>query len=170
MYEGKLEGKILLDNENITDMLPRYRCEKIGFVMQNPEGQFCTFTVEEELAFGMENLGVSQEKMGTRIKEVLKYIGMQGYEKTELDNLSGGQKQKIAIASVLVKKPKVLLLDEPTANLDPESRRQIFDLIVRLSKQENITVIIVEHNIMEIIDEVDYFYALDKEGNLEINC
>lgn len=170
MYEGKLEGKILLDNENITDMLPRYRCEKIGFVMQNPESQFCTFTVEEELAFGMENLGVSQEKMGTRIKEVLKYIGMQGYEKTELDNLSGGQKQKIAIASVLVTKPKVLLLDEPTANLDPESRRQIFDLIVRLSKQENITVIIVEHNIMEIIDEVDYFYALDKEGNLEINC
>lgn len=170
MYEGKLEGRVVLEDNDITDMLPRYRCEEIGFVMQNPESQFCTFTVEEELAFGMENLGIPKKKMEHRIKEVLEFIGMQGFETTNLDQLSGGQKQKIAIASVLVTKPKILLLDEPTANLDPESRRQIFDLIVKLSKAENITLIIVEHNIMEIIDEVDYFLALDKDGNVEINC
>ena len=170
MYEGKLEGKVFLRRKDITDILPRYRCEEIGFVMQNPESQFCTFTVEEELAFGMENLGIPVEEMERRIKEVLAFVGMQGFEERELERLSGGQKQKIAIASVLVTKPSILLLDEPTANLDPESRRQIFQLIVKIARQENLTVIIVEHNINEIIDEVDRFIALDKDGNVVLDC
>ena len=170
MYEGKLEGKVYLKGNDITDVLPRYRCEDIGFVMQNPDSQFCTYTVEEELAFGMENLGLSVEEMQQRIKETLEFVGMAGSEEMDLNNLSGGQKQKIAIASVLVTKPSILLLDEPTANLDPESRKQIFDLIVRLSREQNITIIIVEHNIVEIIDHVDYFLALDKQGKLVLNC
>ena len=170
MYEGTLEGKVFFRGKDITDTLPRYRCEEIGFVMQNPESQFCTFTVEEELAFGMENLGLPVEEMEMRIKEALEFVGMQGYEEVDLDTLSGGQKQKIAIASVLVTKPSVLLLDEPTANLDPESRKQIFQLIIRISREENITIIIVEHNISEIIDEVDRFLALDKDGNIVFDC
>ena len=170
MYEGKLEGKVLFKGQDITETLPRYRCDEIGFVMQNPESQFCTFTVEEELAFGMENLGLPVEEMDRRIKEVLEFIGMQGYEERDLNNLSGGQKQKIAIASVLVTKPSVLLLDEPTANLDPESRKQIFRLIVDIAHKENLTVLIVEHNINEIMDEVDRFLALDANGNLVLDC
>ncbi len=155
MFEGKLEGKVLLYGEDITETLPRYRCDRIGLVMQNPESQFCTFTVEEELAFGMENMGYSEDEIRRRIEEVLSFIGLPGYEEMELDQLSGGQKQKIAIASILVMKPKILLLDEPTANLDPESRTQVFQLIVRISREENMTVIIVEHNISEILGEVD---------------
>lgn len=170
MYEGKLEGKVFLREEDITDMLPRYRCEKIGLVMQNPESQFCTFTVEEELAFGMENMGFTEEEIGRRIKEVLSFVGLSGYEERELDKLSGGQKQKIAIASILVMKPEILLLDEPTANLDPESRAQIFRLIVRIARKENITVVIVEHNISEIIDEVDWVIELDREGRKITDC
>lgn len=170
MYEGKLKGKVILEGKEITNILPRYRCDKIGFVMQNPESQFCTFTVEEELAFGMENLGISVEEMESRIKETLEFVGMQGFEEVNLDMLSGGQKQKIAIASVLVTKPKILLLDEPTANLDPVSRKQIFDLIVRISKKENITIIIVEHNINEIIEQVDQFVVLDALGNKVLDC
>ena len=170
MYEGRLEGKVILRDRDITDQLPRYRCEDIGFVMQNPESQFCTFTVEEELAFGMENLGLSPEEMDRRIREVLEFVGVQGYEDRDLDRLSGGQKQKIAIASVLVTKPSILLLDEPTANLDPESRRQIFQLIVKIARQENLTVVIVEHNINEIMDEVDYLIALDKDGQVVLDC
>lgn len=170
MYEGKLEGKVYLEGEDITEILPRYRCDRIGFVMQNPESQFCTFTVEEELAFGMENLGLTEDEMQRRIKETLAFVGMQDYETSELDRLSGGQKQKIAIASVLVMKPKVLLLDEPTANLDPESRRQIFGLIVRIAREENMTIIIVEHNIDEIINEVDWVLAMDREGNIAADC
>ena len=170
MYEGTLEGNVFLRGENITDVLPRYRCNDIGFVMQNPESQFCTYTVEEELAFGMENLGIPVAEMKRRIEETLKFVGMQGYEATNLDDLSGGQKQKIAIASVLVTRPSILLLDEPTANLDPDSRRQIFDLILRISREEKVTIIIVEHNIAEIADQVDRFLALDASGKIVVNC
>lgn len=170
MYEGNLEGHVFLEGEDITEMLPRYRCDKIGFVMQNPESQFCTFTVEEELAFGMENIGLSEGEIQERISEVLNFVGLAGYEKMELDQLSGGQKQKIAIASVLVMKPRILLLDEPTANLDPKSREQIFQLIVKISKKENMTIIIVEHNIDEIIDEVDWVIGLDRQGQKVIDC
>ena len=161
---------MLFRGEDITDVLPRYRCNDIGFVMQNPESQFCTYTVEEELAFGMENLGIPVEEMERRIRETLEFVGMTGYEATNLDDLSGGQKQKIAIASVLVTKPSVLLLDEPTANLDPESRRQIFDLILRISREENVTIIIVEHNIVEIANEVDRFIAVDGAGKIVVDC
>ena len=102
MYEGKLSGTLLFNGEDITERLPRYRCECIGFVMQNPESQFCTFTVEEELAFGMENLGLEVEEMKIRMQKALDYVGMSGYENYDLTQLSGGQKQKIAIASILV--------------------------------------------------------------------
>ena len=166
MYEGSVEGKVYLEGEDITEWMPRDRCEKIGFVMQNPESQFCTFTVEEELAFGMENIGISVAEMEKRITEVLEFVDMTAYRRMDLSRLSGGQKQKIAIASLIVMKPRILLLDEPTANLDPESRRQIFSLIVRLARESHMTVILVEHNIEEIIHEVDYVTVLDREGKI----
>ena len=166
MYEGELTGRVLLEGEDITSVPPRDRCDRIGFVMQNPESQFCTFTVEEELAFGMENLGVAPEAMKGKIEEALAFVGMSGYEKTDLNNLSGGQKQKVAIASLLVTEPEILLLDEPAANLDPQSRRQIFDLILRLAKEQGITIVLVEHNIGEILEEVDHILALDGHGNV----
>ena len=147
MYEGKLSGTLLFNGEDITERLPRYRCESIGFVMQNPESQFCTFTVEEELAFGMENLGLEVEEMKIRMQKALDYVGMSGYENYDLTQLSGGQKQKIAIASILVMEPEILLLDEPTANLDPESRKDIFTLITRLSNEKGMTIVLVEHNL-----------------------
>ena len=166
MYEGKLEGKLYFKGEDITEKLPKYRCENIGFVMQNPESQFCTFTVEEELAFGMENLGISVEEMKSRIKQGLNYVGMSGCESIDLNRLSGGQKQKIAIASILVMEPEVLLLDEPTANLDPISRKEIFCLISRLAYEKKMTIIIVEHNLEEMLDQVDYILMLNGEGKV----
>ena len=169
MYEGSLSGKVLLDGTDITNEMPRYRCDKIGFVMQNPESQFCTFTVEEELAFGMENLMIPRAKMKEKIETVLEYVGMSGYEEYDLNELSGGQKQKIAIAAILVAEPEILLLDEPTANLDPISRRQIFDLVQKLSKEKQMTIILVEHNIDEIIDNVDHLIELDKSGKIVVD-
>lgn len=163
---GNLEGQVILDGVDVTAVPPVVRCERTGLVMQNPDSQFCTFTVEEELAFGMENLGVPVEEMGTRIKEVLKYIDMGGMEETNLNNLSGGQKQKVAIASVLVTKPEVLLLDEPTANLDPENRKMILELIARLAEEEGFTIIIVEHNIADMLEHVSRMIVLDADGNV----
>ena len=166
MYEGKLSGKLYLKGKDITDRLPRERCEDIGFVMQNPESQFCTFTVEEELAFGMENLGLSWEEMSYRMEKALDYVGMSGYEAFDLTQLSGGQKQKIAIASILVMEPEILLLDEPTANLDPESRKEIFALISRLTKEMGMTIVLVEHNLEEILEHVDCILMLDGNGKV----
>lgn len=166
MYEGKLSGTLLFNGEDITERLPRYRCESIGFVMQNPESQFCTFTVEEELAFGMENLGLEVEEMKIRMQKALDYVGMSGYENYDLTQLSGGQKQKIAIASILVMEPEILLLDEPTANLDPESRKDIFTLITRLSNEKGMTIVLVEHNLEEMLDFVDCILMLDAEGKV----
>ncbi len=166
MYEGELRGKLYFKGEDITEQLPRYRCEYLGFVMQNPESQFCTFTVEEELAFGMENLGLSVEKMKIRIKQVLDYVGMSEYEHVELAKLSGGQKQKIAIASILVMEPEILLLDEPTANLDPISRNEIFSLIARLANEKQMTIVIVEHNLEEMLEYVDSILMLDEAGRI----
>ena len=169
MYEGDLYGSVWLEGENITEKLPRFRCEEIGFVMQDPDSQFCTFTVEEELAFGMENLSLGPEEMTKRIQNTLEYVGMAGYEKYDLNQLSGGQKQKVAIASILVMQPKILLLDEPTANLDPGSRGEILHLITRISREEDVTIIIVEHNIEEMLEEVDFLFLLSAEGVLAAN-
>lgn len=164
MYEGDLKGSVWLDGKDATKQLPRHRCTRIGLVMQNPDSQFCTFTVEEELAFGMENLSLEPEEMHRRIQRALEYVGMTGYEKYDLNQLSGGQKQKVAIASILVMQPGILLLDEPTANLDPKSRKEIFQLIVRLAREDDITIIIVEHNIEEILEEVDELLIMSAEG------
>lgn len=164
MLEGTMEGSVWFYGNNITDVLPRDRCDRIGFVMQNPESQFCTFTVEEELAFGMENLGLSPETMKERIHNVLEYVGMQGYETRDLNQLSGGQKQKITIASVLVMDPEVLLLDEPTANLDPEARTEILSLLRRLSREQQKTIILVEHNLNELCSDIDYLYEMNALG------
>lgn len=166
MLDGKMEGSVWFEGKDITEELPRVRCEKIGLVMQNPESQFCTFTVEEELAFGMENLCLPAEIMQERIKRTLDYIGMSGYEKRDLNQLSGGQKQKIAIASILVMEPEVLLLDESTANLDPNARREVLSLLIRLAREQNKTIILVEHNLDEIMEEVDYFYRMNEEKEL----
>lgn len=169
MMEGKMEGSVYFDGQDVTGKFPRDRCDKIGLVMQCPENQFCTFTVEEEIAFGMENLSLPQEQMKERIQQTLKYVGMEGYEEYDLNHLSGGQKQKIAIASILVMEPNILLLDEPTANLDPRSRKEILELIVRLSREQKRTIILVEHNLEEIKEDVDYLYIMNRQGELNVN-
>lgn len=164
LYSGSLSGEILFHGERINELRPYERCRRIGFVMQNPESQFCTFTVEEELAFGMENLCIPREEMRRRIGETLSLVGMSGYEHYDLNDLSGGQKQKIAIAAVLVMDPEVLLLDEPTANIDPKNRQEIFQLIEKLAHKDGKTVIMVEHNLDEFSDKIDCLYELGSSG------
>lgn len=164
--EGKFEGRVFLRGEDVTDVPVRQRSKDIGLVMQDPEGQFCTFTVEEELAFGLENHGTPVDEIGVRVQDALGLIGLPEYAARPLTDMSGGQKQKIAIASIVAMDPQILLLDEPTANLDPESRRTVLSMIVKLARERGITIIMVEHNLEEIMDEVDRIIIMDSDGRI----
>lgn len=167
--EGTFKGQVLFRCDDITAVEPRIRCRNIGYVMQDPESQFCTFTVEEEIAFGPENLGFERDVIQASVERILEEIGLSGFQRRNLSSLSGGQKQKVAIASALVTEPEVLLLDEPTANLDPRSRREVLHAIVKLSKARGVTVIMVEHNLEDIIEEVDSIVVLDSWGNVAVH-
>lgn len=166
LIEGKASGRIYYQGEDITEMSPSDRFDKISLVMQDAESQFCTFTVEDEVAFGLESLGMTQERMYARIREVLHEVGLDGFQMRDLYTLSGGEMQRLSIACALASDSKVILLDEPTANLDPKSRQCIFDLLLHLAKNKNKTIILIEHNLEEIIDDIDYFYYLDKTEGL----
>lgn len=117
----------------------------VGMVFQNPDNQMIATIVEDDIAFGPENLGIEREEIGRRIEFALKSVGMEEYRKATPFKLSGGQKQRIAIAGVLAIKPKVLVLDESTAMLDPKGRREIYDVIKALNKNEGMTVILITH-------------------------
>ena len=164
--EGTLTGRVLFCGQDITDLGPRYRCADIGYVMQDPAGQFCTFTVEEELAFGLENLGVDSAEIESRTARVLSEVGLDGYAGRSLTALSGGQKQKVAIASILAMEPKVLLLDEPTANLDPASRKDVLRLVASAARKPGTTVIMVEHNLADVLHDIDTLTVMDADGNV----
>lgn len=163
---GKFEGRVLLRGEDVTDIPVRQRSIDIGLVMQDPEGQFCTFTVEEELAFGLENHGTPVDVIGEKVRDALELIGLPDYADRPLTDMSGGQKQKIAIASIVAMDPSIMLLDEPTANLDPESRRSVLSMIVKLARERGITIIMVEHNLEDIMDEVDRIVIMDADGRI----
>lgn len=139
----KVDGKIL-NEENIWDIR-----EQIGMVFQNPDNQFVGADVEGDVAFGLENRGVSREEMQKRVKEALVAVKMERFAKYEPVRLSGGQKQRVAIAGVLALRPKIVIFDESTSMLDPEGRREIVSLMKKLNQEENFTVISITHDIDE---------------------
>lgn len=166
--EGAFKGQVIFCGNDVTALGPRLRCKSIGYVMQDPERQFCTFTVEEEVAFGPENLGFDRDTIRASIERALREVGLVEFQQRDLSTLSGGQKQKVAIASVLAMEPQVLLLDEPTANLDPESKREVLQTVVSISRACNVTVIMVEHNLEDIMQVVDRIVVLDARGNIAV--
>ncbi|WP_404469968.1 ABC transporter ATP-binding protein [Sutcliffiella horikoshii] len=136
-----------------------------GYVFQDPDAQFCMPYVDEELAFVLENLAVPREKMGRRIVEALDLVGLDLPNfHMKIQQLSGGMKQRLAIASVLAMEPDVLFLDEPTALLDPEGTREVWDTIKKVA--DNKTVIIVEHKVEQLLDFVERIIVLDDAGNI----
>lgn len=130
--------------------------DKIGIVFQNPDNQFVGATVQDDIAFGLENRNISYEKMHKIVPEVLKEVNMLKYREKEPQNLSGGQKQRVAIAGILAIQPKIIILDEATSMLDPEGRREILKVIKKLQMKFNLTVLSITHDINEIMssDEV----------------
>lgn len=134
--------------------------QNTGMVFQNPDNQLVATVVEEDIAFGPENLGVEPAEIRRRVDEALQMVGMDGYQKNTPSKLSGGQKQRIAIAGILAMRPQCIVLDEPTAMLDPIGRRDVMDTIHRLNKENGITIILITHYMDEAVS-ADKVYVID---------
>lgn len=138
--------------------------QSAGMVFQNPDNQIIASVVEEDVGFGPENMGVPTEEILLRVKESLAAVGMSGYAKHSPNKLSGGQKQRVAIAGIMAMKPKCIVLDEPTAMLDPIGRKEVLKTIHKLNKNDNITIILITHYMDEVID-ADKVFVME-EGKI----
>lgn len=141
-----VEGMSVNDPENIWPIR-----QKVGMVFQNPDNQLVAAVVEEEVAFGPENIGVPREEIVARVDEALRKVNMEAYRHHSPAMLSGGQKQRIAIAGVLAMKPDCIILDEPTAMLDPVGRREVMDTVHELNRSEGISVVLITHFMEEAV-------------------
>ena len=146
------EGKVLVDVMDTADEADTLSIrQRVGMVFQNPDNQLVTTIVEEDVAFGPENIGVPGNEIRARVDRALAAVGMEKYAHSAPNMLSGGQKQRIAIAGMLAMQPKVLVLDEATAMLDPKGRRDIIDLVTKLHKENGITVVMITQYMEEVI-------------------
>jgi energy-coupling factor transporter ATP-binding protein EcfA2 len=153
-YGGDFKGTVVVDGLSTTSTPVYELAQRVGLVFQNPENElFCT-TVEREVAFGPENLALPREEIAMRVEEALEIVGISHLKEKSPEELSGGEQQKVAIAALLAMKPKVLVLDEPTANLDPVSAKSVLELMQRLNKN-GVTVILVEHRLEMVSHLVD---------------
>lgn len=167
--QGEITGDISIDNKNINDIERGEMAELVGFVFQNPFSQISGIkkTVFEEIAYGLENLGVPREEIRQRVTDVIKLLKIEDLQDKNPNELSGGQSQRVAIASIIVMNPKVLIFDEPTSQLDPLGTEEIFD-ILKLLKSQNKTIILVEHKIDLIAEYADRVVVMD-DGEIIFN-
>lgn len=154
-YGGRISGRVTVMGKDVAASSTSELSQHVGMVFQNPEDQITRMSVEAEMAFGLENLGVERNEISRRIKEVAEILRISDLLKRPVETLSSGQQQKVAIGSVLVMRPQILVLDEPTSELDPKSAKDLIDLIARLNTELGMTVIIVEHRLNFILDKVD---------------
>lgn len=131
-----------------------------GMVFQNPDNQIVGTLVDEEVGFGPENIGVPTEEIWERVEKSLKAVGMYQFRSASPNKLSGGQKQRVAIAGIVAMKPKCIVLDEPTAMLDPLGRKEVLNVLHELNRKENVTIILITHYMEEVID-AEYVYVMD---------
>lgn len=159
---GSSSGKICYYGRDLKEVGHRQQSQEIGYVLQNPENQIVTDKVWHELAFGLENLGMDNVTIRKKVAEMSEYFGITGWYDREVSKLSGGQKQILNLASVMVMQPGILLLDEPTANLDPLAAIRFLDVVKRINQELGVTVVMVEHNLEHIYADADRIIAIDK--------
>lgn len=153
LIDGLLEaesGEIVIDGQCLTEENVWDIRRQIGMVFQNPDNQFVGATVEDDVAFGLENQGLSRQEMKKRVEEALDLVGMLDFKKREPARLSGGQKQRVAIAGVVALRPAILILDEATSMLDPEGRRELIETVKGIRKDYDMTVISITHDLEEV--------------------
>ena len=168
LIDGLLEaesGEIVIDGQRLTEENIWNIRRQIGMVFQNPDNQFVGATVEDDVAFGLENQGLSRQEMQKRVEEALDLVGMLDFKKREPARLSGGQKQRVAIAGVVALRPAILILDEATSMLDPEGRRELIETVKGIRKDYDMTVISITHDLEEVAmsDRV----LIMKKGSIE---
>ncbi len=156
------EGSLWVDGEDVTqeeNILPVRKTA--GMVFQNPDNQIIASVVEEDVGFGPENIGVPTDEIWQRVEESLKSVGMLQYRHHSPNKLSGGQKQRVAIAGVMAMEPKCIVLDEPTAMLDPNGRKEVLHAAHELNRKKGVTILLITHYMEEVVD-ADYVYVMDK--------
>lgn len=156
------EGTLLVDGMDTSDgSLTLNIRETAGMVFQNPDNQIISNIVEEDVAFGPENIGVPQEEIIRRVDEAIDAVGMSAYRYKSPNQLSGGQKQRVAIAGIMAMRPKCIVFDEPTAMLDPDGRKDVLEIAHRLNREEGITVVLITHYMEEAVD-ADRIVVMEK--------
>lgn len=165
IFEGKLEGDVIVDGLNTREHKVSELATVVGHVLQDPESQIVNVLVKDEVYFGLENLRFPPDEIRERGDEAVSLLGIDDLMESDVFQLSGGQKQKVALASVLAMRPKILVLDQPTANLDPQSTRDLFALLGQLNEELGITIVIVEHRVDQIAEYVNKVVAMD-EGRI----
>ncbi|MGI6010241.1 MAG: energy-coupling factor transporter ATPase [Ruminococcus sp.] len=156
------EGTLWVDSMDTSNEGELWKIrQKAGMVFQNPDNQIIGSVVEEDVGFGPENLGVKTDDIWKRVDESLEAVGMTSYRKHSPNKLSGGQKQRVAIAGVVAMKPRCIVLDEPTAMLDPNGRKEVLKTVRELNQQEKVTVILITHYMEEVVF-ADHVYVMDK--------
>ena len=165
-YKGELTGKITLEDKELKDYSQKELVQKIGFVFQNPFTQISGVkdTVFEEIAYGLENLGVEKEEIISKVEKILKMLEIEKLRDRNPYDLSGGQKQRVALASIIAMNPDILVIDEPTSQLDPKGTEDIFK-IINLMANEGKTIILVEHK-LELIAEYSQNILVLDEGEI----
>lgn len=166
LVEGDYAGEVVVAGLVVDDTPVGVLARRVGLVFQDPESQFCTLTVDDEIAFGLENLQVPPADMQDAIGGALAIVRLPGLRGRPLSGLSGGEKQRVALAAVLAMGPRLLALDEPSANLDPAATTELFRIIRELASDRRHTILIIEHKLDEVIDWVDSVLVLDGEGGL----
>jgi energy-coupling factor transporter ATPase len=167
-YQGELKGEITAIGLKVVEHPIHELAKHVGLVFQNPENQLFALSVEKDVAFGLENLGVPREEMQKRVKWALNLTGIHDLRERAPHELSGGQQQRVAIASILAMQPEVIALDEPTSFLDPLGAKKIFEVIYDLNRKLGITVILVEHRLDLTARYADHIIIMD-EGKIVLD-
>lgn len=165
LLPAAVTGRVVVAGRDATATTVREMARSVGVVFDNPEYQLSQPTVAEEVALGLESLGVAPESMPARITDALAAVGLRGMEDRSPHALSGGQQQRLAIASVLVMEPAILVMDEPTSNLDPGGSAEVFDIVRRLNRELGMTVVVAEHDVEALAAYVDRIVVL-AEGRI----
>lgn len=165
---GEFAGEVIVDGHDTFTTPVREMAKTVGMVFDNPEFQLSQMSVAEEIALGMESLGYTYEQMKDTIPEVLKIVGLEGLEERSPFGLSGGQQQRLSIASALAMHPKILVMDEPTSNVDPIGKEEIFSVAYELNRERNMTVIMAEHEVEVMAQYANVVVVMDK-GEILLN-